>query len=189
LTDPTLKSWSWVNQGSASVSTTNGGIYLSSPSNGVAYNWRLRLLASLSTPYTVTVMSLPLATSYNSSTAVIGGAAPIVLYDGTKLTTCGPFVGDLTYEITDWNSLSSYNTSAAYVGSQSGFSANGIMFPWVQFTDDGTNHIWKLSNDGINFYTWFTRARAAFLSGSNQQIGFGVNPYNQIFGINILSWK
>lgn len=187
LTDPNLQTWSWLNQGSATVvAGPGGGLYLSAPSNGSGYNWRARLLSSIATPYTIAVCALPLP--YIQTSSPLALVAPLLVYDGTKLTTFGFFAGNDGIEVTDWSSVAGYTNSYGPIPSIS----NNIGYKeprWWQFNDDGTNHTFSTSTDGTNFSQYYQRSRTAYLSGSGQQVGYGVNPYNQTEGITLLSWK
>ncbi len=57
VTPPVDGDFSWINQGGASVDTTNGAIYLSGPANA-STGWRIRKQA-ITAPYVITVGFIP----------------------------------------------------------------------------------------------------------------------------------
>lgn len=189
LTDPSLASIStWVNQGGASVSTTNGGILLSAPA-AAGDNIRLRVKTAPATPYKITAMlkgfgavnaaNVGLAFRESGSgkiaLAMLGGAF-------TGKLTSAPALASITF-----TNPTTFN--AVYVSNN--FPEFPLQMPpaFLRIEDDGTNRIISISSDGINFMAYHTVIRTDFLTAD--QVGFFVNSVSSTAaaGALLMSWK
>jgi hypothetical protein len=181
--------YSWVNQGGASVVTTQGGIYLSALSTGSSNNIHARVKTIPSAPYTVTCAFLPLVPKDDFMD--VG----MVLRDGS---------GNLiTFAVTSNSFLSAFEvitlvkyTSPTSSGTAYTTTPPSIVAPtwqvgpcmWFQIKDDNTNRMYRVSNDGVNFSQVLSTLRTDFMTPT--QIGFYVNPADSTLtaGINVLSF-
>jgi hypothetical protein len=176
---PVNGDFSWVNQGSATVSTTNGGIYLQGPA-GASVNMRIRKKAAPATPYTVTAALLPV--SIASQRVGIGFRQSS---DG-KCATIEVVTDSTSARVTNskWNSATSF--SAAYLGPTGVHLGTPIFF---RIADNGANRICSYSVDGQNFVVFHTIGRTDFLTAD--EVLFFVhdtsNAYNT--AMTLLSWK
>jgi hypothetical protein len=175
----------WLNQGTSTVADAAAGITLNVPPSGATVaNVTARTMAAPSTPYAIRTL-IAATRSSNSSNAV-----GIGWYDGTNklhlvtLTTANGAVPIL--EVTKWNSPTSYNAAD--------FTSFGNGFPqpiWLEVRDDGTNVAFAFSQDGANYLTVFTVAKASGFLGATgySNLVFAVNPRgtSQTIG-TILSW-
>ncbi len=187
FTDPNLASLStWVNQGSATVTTTNGGIVLFGPGTGNTNNTVLRVKTAPSTPYTVTAALIP---SFPMRNFLQAGIAFRESSSG-KLQNVGVgYNGTLTptyqIQVEKWTTATA--SSAAYLAV--GVPQAHPIF--LRITDNGTNRISSFSFDGINFTQIHTISRTDFLTAD--QVGFFVMSQNAAtpnYGVynTLLSW-
>jgi hypothetical protein len=184
--EPVDGDFAWINQGGASVSTINGGIYLSAPASG-SNNLRIRKKAAPSTPYTITAQVIP---SYSVSHADMG-----VLFrqssDGklhtfrfsTALGIAAPAVRSRKFT-NPTTTASDYNLVTGAVDIPIFISTPF----WMRIADDGANRILSYSADGYNFVTVLTIGRTDFLTAD--EVGFFANATNASLacGITLLSW-
>jgi len=184
LTEPINGDFSWVNQGGASVSVTNGGIYLLGPA-AAGNNLRIRKKAAPATPYTITAAFIAnqMRVQYPAWGLVFRESA------SGKLATFGCAVGlTPTTSVHAQKYTNETTWSALYLnaGLLETFS-EGLMF-W-RIADDGVNRILSWSSDGIRFNPVHTVARADFLVAD--EVGFFVNAANAAnpIGLQLLSWK
>lgn len=181
LTDPTLPSFAWINQGGATVTTTNGGIHLSAPANA-GDSLRIREITAPATPYTITVRFLPLLYPENFHSIGLcfraSGAGTIQTF---HLNQNG------SLQVSKWNSPTSF--SADYVGPLAAVQIYGAAGLCFQISDDGTNRICRYSTDGVNFLQLHSVGRTDFLTAD--RIGFFADSNNAAHaaGITLLHWK
>lgn len=133
LTPPPASGWSWVTQGSSTVSTTAGGALLFSFKFNGADNARCYMRA------------LPANSNYTAEIGILGRAHAIgmAISDGTKLI----FVWDnglATLTAFEWNSSTSVGSS--YFADNHTWSL-GAPLTWMRFVDDGTNRIFSICGD------------------------------------------
>lgn len=175
--------WTWTNQGSASVDTTNGGIYLSCASNSSSHSMRLRKRLAPTPPYTIVAAVIPL---YTISTYGFWSV-------GWREASSGKLVAPMWYgggagtepamTIYQWS-------SATALGSAEFNSSSVIQRPtvvWVKLEDDNTNRKVHVSLDGQHWFMAASASRTAY--GTPDQIFFGVDPYSQAMGMWLVSWK
>lgn len=183
MTDPALAApTTWVNQGTASVATTNGGIYLAAPGTA-GNNIRARVKTAPSTPYTITMAFLP---SRLNQTNYTMGLCFRQSSDG-KLCTFGisgnTGTGLSGFRMTDATTFSTIEFTAvtSYFGN--------VVF--LQISDNGTNRIYRYSGDGVNFLQVASVARTTFLTPN--QVGFFIDPVEPAatipFAMTVVSWK
>lgn len=176
---PVLADLTWVNQGAAKATTTNGGIHLWSPIEA-AVNWRLLCKTAPATPYTFTVMFLPLLVGGNYHAAGIihraNGSGKFINFAIMYANGWGLYIQNM-------NSPTSWNANVAIVLPQ---YAGGLL--WLRIADNGTNRIFSISYDGINFMQILSQGRTTFCTAD--EIGIGVNCQNAAYGCGAtyLSW-
>ena len=157
--------WSWVNQGSAAL-TTSGGVGTFSMPSAVGTNHRGKYVSAPGTPYTVTIKASYFMRTADFSTCGIAlresGTSKVIIFglannSGVKLNA-GKFTNDTTF--------SSDNLSAAV-------AVTGDLF--LRVADNGTNVIFSYSLDGVNFNTHLSETRGTFFTTAPNQYGLAGN--------------
>ncbi len=175
----------WLNQGTSTVTDSATGVTLDVPPIGATVaNVTARYMAAPSTPYSI--RALIGATRASNSYNAVG----IGWYDGTNklhlltLTTSNGGVPIL--EVTKWNSPTSYSAAD--------FTSFGNAFSqpiWMEIRDNGSTVAFAFSQDGANYLTLFSVAKASgFLGAAGySNLVFAVNPRgaSQTVG-TLLSW-
>jgi hypothetical protein len=179
MTPPVDGDFAWINQGGASVSTTNGGIFLSGPA-GATKNYRIRKKAAPSTPYTITAALLPLVIGQNFQTT---GICFRQSSDGKLVALSQFYDGGFKLYVTTLNDPTSGNSHIL----QLPFDVGGIL--WLRIADNGTNRLYSYSRDGQNFTQVYSEGRTTFLTAD--EVGFFVNDETNVYavGMTLLSWK
>ena len=179
MTPPVSGDFAWVNQGSASITTTYGGVYMIVP-YGSSPNHRFMKKSAPSTPYIITAAILPggHGVNYNRCGLYFRQSS-----DG-KLNSFGMvYAGGWIIESVKWNSETSYNAGYKSIG----IPLSGIL--WLRIADDGTNRICSWSPDGQNWEIIHSVGRTDFLTAD--EVGFGCCSENGTWGasMTLLSWK
>jgi len=185
LTEPINADFAWVNQGGASVSVTNGGVYLLGPAAGAGYNLRIRKKAAPATPYTITAAFLmsqrrvqPVGWGIGFRQSADGKLAVLLLQVSTT-----PAVSIYSFKFTN---ATTWSATYSTIGNLVNFHAP---LSFWRIADDGVNRIISWSGDGIHFHTLHSVARADFLTAD--EVGFFVDAQHATHdvGMQLLSWK
>jgi hypothetical protein len=198
ITPPNLQTWTWLDQGTSSVTTTNGSMYLQA-SASAAHNLAGQMIPTPATPYTITATFLP--SIYN------------FVYPGStggntfQYPMCGLFwyqalAGGGQNELRTFGYLQNASTSGPFaflVGkyhSPTSYWGDGGPLPYsvagpiqMQLHDDGTNQTMQLSNDGINWQAIDSNPSKAILTADH--VGFFCDSFtsNTTPGMTLLSWQ
>lgn len=162
ITEPDNSGFSDLNSPSA-VSTTNGGIVLTV--NGSATtNWRGRVKAIPSAPYTIRAL---ISVDIDGANFAQAG---IILYDGTKVMDLGVDQGGATH-VGKWTNVTTF--SAVYAA-----TARRMLGPLIglEITDNNTNRLLKTSSNGRTWTQAFSVIRTDFLTPTHY--GFACNSEN-----------
>lgn len=183
LTKPIDSAFAWINQGSASMATTRGGLLLSCASNGGAFSCKLRKKSAPSTPYTITACFV-LDVAYGG--IGYGGLCFRQSSDGKiHLFGVSPDAGAV------YTTSRKLTNATTYSADYTLASEPGKLTPgqpcWVRIADDGTNRICSFSNTGEDFIAFHSVGRTDFLTAD--EIGFFVDPYSRETRLTLLSWK
>lgn len=188
--DPPTSGWSWVNQGTATITTNGSALSLHIPDNA-ALNWRFRERTISPSTYTIIAHMRVVGWAANSQ------AAGIYLYDSVsgKLTGAeyliqAPGSGNYpsqTIRVERMNSVTSDNGTQATLGTF-GFAPPIISFKIVE---DGTHRTWYVSRDcGLQWYQLFQEATGSFITPN--EAGFGgisvTNTSTLYLDNDLLSW-
>lgn len=175
-TEPVNGDFSWLNQGGSTLYTSSYGIVLTVP--GGTVNWRGRIRAVPTAPYTVTVclqMGL-VATNFAN--------AGLILYDGTALIHYGITQGS-NFVANRWNSVTSFNGS---------YTPNTFLkhspYMWLQIEDDNTNRRIRYSPAGHpgSWMELLSTGRTDFFTPTH--IGFAGDSENSLpVIVHLLSWE
>jgi hypothetical protein len=180
VTRPVDSGFSWVNQGSATLTTTYGNMLLYAPASATNSN-RIRIKTAPSTPYVIEAGMTVQATKSN----FFGGGLCFRQSSDSKLVTFGVAGG------------ASNNMAEAKWTNETTFSADYTLSPdpnpgdwdlWIRIADNGTNRIVSWSPDGLTWTDLHTVGRTDFLTAD--QVGFYANPSNsQALWVNLFHWK
>lgn len=175
VTPPSSGDFSWVNQGTATISTTNGGIHMDAPVAGASTNNRLLVKAAPSTPYTVTAALITTMIGANYFNAGLC----------FRESASGKFVtAILAYSSFGTIMCNKYNSATSGAGDYVKLYAEqiaGAQLLWLRIQDDGTNRKSYYSCDGINFIQYHSVGRADFITAN--QVGWLLATNNATYGV------
>lgn len=178
MTPPVDADFSWVVQGNAVKTTTNGGINLTLPGgNG---NMSVLKKSIPATPYTVTMcmMLTWLPSSQPNMGMVLRQSS-----DGKLVTWVWGYVPGAYLLFRKWNSYNSFTGSDYATISH----VEGPLW-WFRIADNGTTMTVSISRDGVNFVAFATRGHTDFMTAD--EIGFGLrNDSSYACSMSVLSWK
>jgi hypothetical protein len=181
FTPPPSSGWSWVNQGSATISTTNSSMYLSCAPDA-ADSQKLYVRTAPSVPYSVDFGFFPFMFFANYPSCGVGFREST----SGKLYLFGPQSNGLGTGLVYLQR--SYYTNETTFSSDSGGTYGN---PWAlipmfyRLSVDSTNYTVYQSNDGINYLQFFQESKTAFMSSGPDQIFIYVNPRNTTFGCGL----
>lgn len=172
--------WTWVNQGAATCSIVNGVLQMVAPAaSGI--NFRLLTQATPSLPYEFTckvaLSNLPAATFPKTGLAIRESSTGkithlCVHYDATVS-------GVNKVSVIDWTNPTTYSATA-FDGAFT--PAAGVVY--LRIVDNGVQHIFSISTDGITFYNILSRTRTSFLTvAGGNQIGLIVGSENATYPV------
>lgn len=184
--------WSWVNQGTAAISTT-GGVLAMQAIAASGDNLRSYVRSIPSTPFTITVLLMP-NLAYVQYTNMCG----VIFYESGsgKSVTAGiqmagsGYTGTVFPYLGAWNSNTSYNTSVASPVSSYNSAAPLV----VKVTDSGTTISYSYSSDKLNFISIGAATIATYFTSAPNEIGMTMDSNSNNFGTGatsactVISW-
>jgi hypothetical protein len=165
---PPVFSGAWINQGSATLTTTKGYYYLSEP-GGSTLNLRIQKVAAPSAPYTITAAFQLL---FDKQATAYGGICWRESSSG-KLLTWG-FDDTDTFVANKYTDAS--NLSSAVALGPPVKDPRGTGLYWLRLEDDNTDRKLRISLNGQDWTTVFTETRTTFLTPN--EVGIFVNSQN-----------
>lgn len=179
LTLPINGDYSWINQGTATVTVNKGAIYLLAlPAAGS--NQKLRVKTAPSTPYTITgafYANVGSANSLNSGLSFreMSSSKIIVFVNGGDTLTVARYTNATTLSLVSQFFPIQINTHSLV---------------WLRIVDNGTTLFYSWSGDGQNFILIFSEARGSFFTTGPDQVGFNAESNNATFvsAINLVHW-
>jgi hypothetical protein len=180
LTLPVDGDFSWVNQETASITATSGGLYLLAPA-AAGDDFRIRVKTAPSTPYTITACILShihqIATNQVGLVFRQSSDGKLALLQFSWSVTTGFFLQSAKYS-------SPTTVSAAYTN---------IAIPpptpiFLRIADNGSSRICSWGTDGQNFTTIHSVGRTDYLTAD--QVGFYASSSNSTWSaaMTLLSW-
>jgi hypothetical protein len=172
MTPPASADFTWVNQGSSTVTDTKGMMVLAPAGVASGENVRALVKTAPSTPYEITVAMLALSPPYTTATAMAqygvcwreSGSGKLLLYGW------GMASYPTTFNYTQMTNPTTVSTNVL----QASIAAYGPC--WIRFADDGVNRTVKVSWDGFNFVpVAAAQGRTVFLTAD--QVGVFANSY------------
>jgi hypothetical protein len=175
----TTSDFSWTNQGTASVSDLAGTIVLRAPSTA-GNQFRIQRRTAPGTPWTLTA-GLKLHVQ-----GVDGGTINCQLGIIARQSTSGKFISlavnrkstdPQRFAIDHWTNETTYGGSTPFLGKNQIFHSDVI---WMRINDNGTNLIFSVSDDGIEWIQLLSQSRSALMTLNGgvtgpDQIGFASN--------------
>lgn len=180
LTVPPSAGWSWDNQGSSTIDSSLGGLYLCVPAGTSSLTLRCRYRAAPTAPYTITALIEPNMLGITNSYVSIGFREN----SSGKLHALLAGLNAVNLQVYS----AKYTSAAAYSANYT--STQQWKWPtWLRIKDDNTNRICQLSRDGKTWLTLHSVSRTDFLTAD--QVYFGVAPASATFdsAMTILSWE
>lgn len=183
LTPPNDAIFSWVNQGSASVTVRSWGIHLLSDT-ATGANLRLRCATAPATPYTITTLILIEGPGATSSAPDMG----IALRDSVSGRLTSLHVIDNgqsnALQIDNWTNPTTFSSAPV---------TWGMLIPhpiWLRMADDGTNVTLSYSANGSDFVTVEQVGRTSWLTNGPNGNCFYVDHESApaAIAITLLSW-
>jgi len=177
--------FAWVNQGDATVSVVNGGVYLEKPA-ATGQSLRIRKKAVPSTPYTIDVLMIPTRAPVQVAEWGIGwrqssdGKLAVLMFQTSVTPNVTVYSGKFTNETT-W--------SAVYPSATLALTSWNVPPIFWRIEDNATNRIISYSWDGIHFMPWHSIGRTDFLTADEVIFYVCPNHATNKIGLNILSWK
>jgi hypothetical protein len=182
MTPPVSGDFAWINQGTASIDTTLGGIYLLAPATA-GFCYRIRKKAVPSAPYTVTACFLVHCNNKNYN------RVGLVLRQSSDGKIFGFFAGN-----NDGLGTQNGNSATSWNANLNSLTIS-LVFPviWMRIVDDNTNRkcYYSFNGDARDqyFHLFESRSRTDFLTPD--EIGFFACSENDTYAaaMTLLSWK
>lgn len=183
ITPPDNALFSWVTQGSATVTGTAAGLFLKDPGHTGA-GLKIRKMAAPATPYTLTACLV--SANQRITSNVKHGLCFRQSSDGKlHALQCGVSnAGSFGVQSTKYTS----DTSAQTDYTDGAYSAGAAPL-WLRIADDGTDRIGSVSGDGLNWLEWHRIGRTDYLTAN--EIGFFVDADSAItkdHAVTLVSW-
>lgn len=164
FSDPNQYTWSWVNQGSATLSVANGAqVLYANTVNSVA----CRVMSAPVTPYAITVLLIP--TVYITTGQVQVGFRES---SSGKLAALG-ILGNGTAEAQKWTNPTTFSANYTTVANAFPIGWFGRSPLWVKIEDTGVNRVISLCPNGFTWEPIHSVARTDFLTAD--QVYFGAD--------------
>jgi len=171
MVPPDSSTFTWINQGGASVDTTYGGFIINAPVGTI--NLRIRKMVAPATPYHIEVGFIP--TLYPASNSSLSG---LLFRDSVSGNLVSWHVDQaLLHQVNYYNSPTSVNTGNVF-STTSNMSLNNIV--WYRIGDDGTGggaaRTFDFSYDGKNWVNVASQGRTVFITPD--EVGFFLDCEN-----------
>jgi hypothetical protein len=194
VTPPASADFTWVNQGTSTVTDTKGMMVLNTPSSASADSLRCLVKSAPATPYTITVGFLAQNPIYTSSYYTPQFGVCWRESSSGKLLTYGWGSNNYPlYFLYAWWTNETTLSGGQFGGSSpNGFGAPSIAPYWVRFGDDGTYRTVEVSSDGFNWVPVQPPQRRTVFCTPNQ-VGVFANSWKTSQGIqrvvSVLHWR
>lgn len=185
ITKPIDGDFAWINQSSATIATTRGGLVLSAPSNGGGFAASIRKKTAPATPYTITAcLQASFVTNNNGQCGLCFRQSS----DGKLVTFCpvwvGASIGGFYIRVAKYTNATTYSTDYILHGGTGLLAMDRF---YLRIADNGTNRICSLSQDGENFVEIHSVSRTDYLTAD--EVGFFVDPISVAVSMTITSWR
>jgi len=187
---PVDSDFAWFNQGTTTISSVNGGLLLTAPSQSGISN-RMRVMAVPTAPYRIIVAMhanlLPISGTYNPvagvflSDGVNVSTSKIVRFGNYEASASG-FMRNIVSKLDNATTFNSHYQDQVY-------SATLQQPFWLMIQDDTTNRLCRLSGDGgTNWTTVHSIGRTDFFTPTH--CGFCLESGNTVREVSatVISW-
>ena len=179
MVEPILGDFMWVNQGTATVDDTHGGMFMTALA-AAGDSHKILKMDAPATPYSLIVGLIPQMFDYNYQQCGIGFRQSS---DGkmVSITTSAP-APELV--VNKWNSPTSYN--ATYVG----YNVNIQYAPmvWLKIEDDGVDRISYWSLNGVYWTEIHSVGRTDFITADEIYVYVSSSNATYPASVLVLSW-
>jgi len=186
LTPPSSGSFSWVNQGSATLTADHKGfILLETPSSG-ADDLHIRIKSAPSTPYTITTAWLPnLYPGNYSMCGLVWRDSASSKLQSHMIVRSNTAASTLGIQVSRYSGPTGYLSNDAFVDAATLCLGGGPV--WLRIADDGSNRAASISADGYTWHTVWSGTRTTHLTPD--QVGFFVNGNTVAAAGTLLHWR
>lgn len=179
---PAPGSVTWLNQGTKTATANGASLTLWAPAlAGDSYGGHIQTVPS--TPYKAVLGFNPISTRQNYNSMALG------FYNSTsgRLSIIQHQVNYVS--VGHMNSVTSLNTAPKADTSLFNY-LNGLVW-WFRVQDDGTNHIFEISPNGLYWIELFRESRTAWLTSGPSHLFFGISANNGTYGcgMTVLHWN
>lgn len=178
LKQPIIGDFSWVNQGTATATTANGGITLGIVSPSAGINLRCQVKTIPSHPYTVSAAfyyaTVNTGNAQGALTLRQSSDGKIIQFQVNQAGVVGS---------SKWNSSTAFSANYAI---NVPLTSSGLHY--LRITDDSTNRKFYYSHNGVDWIEVFSVSRTDFITPD--QIGFNINCENgRTAYLHLLHWE
>jgi hypothetical protein len=153
MTAPT--GFSWINQSTASLITTNGGEAIISAAGTAASNINGRSIAYPAAPFTRTLTAMVTPMYVNGNSSPINGAGGLFISDGTQVEFISIY--GLSQMAVQYGPTFTNISTNVVAPTYTGLLNTAI---WFRFNDDGTtNRTFSYSFDGVTYQAFLIEGR------------------------------
>lgn len=178
--------WTWVNQGGASmVVNTGGSVYLTGPA-GAGASLRQLVQTAPATPYTITICFLAqlVGSISNAGLEFRESSSGKIITIEVAANSNAPSGNSIL--VTRWTNSTTFSAN----------QFNAFALPgdpiWFRIHADGTNITFSVSVDGQNWLQVYSEAKNAFFTTAPDQVGIFVDIETNTNGFSasmtLLSW-
>lgn len=183
FTPPVDSQFAWVNQGGATLTTSQDGITISAPVSS-GDNHRIRKKAAPATPYTITAYIAHNVSAQNYSAMGLSFRES----SSGKLHSFGFTIsGNNNIASSKWNSPTSFSADYLMIGQVPTGLRKGS--GWLRISDDGTNRKCWLSCDGKNWLCYHSIGRTDWITADEVTFFLNINNGTYPGNMTLYSWK
>jgi len=180
MTEPISGDFTWINQSTATLDVTNGGVYLEDLTGG-SFGLKIRKKAAPATPYTIIAIYVPYILATSNSGINVGwresSSGKLIEFDYRFLSGF-PGINLAVNKQTSPTVFSAQYTSVQILGNVSPV--------FLKLQDTGVNRICSYSTDGQHWQVIHTVGRTDFLTAD--EIFFGLSVNTVAVAGTLLSW-
>lgn len=184
MVDPQLSTWAWINQGTATVSTTTAGITLASPAGAISDNIRMYMRSRPAVPYTITAAFTASYwdADYYQYGLLVRDTASSKFQLWNFMTRAFTFsANNHLFQLFGFSSFTTFSSAAPV---QFAFQNRGVeSVHWLRINDNGSSRHYSMSDDGHTWTQMWSEA-STFFSTMNQ-VGVGFNQFTSARGYSM----
>ena len=180
LTAPSSSGWSWVNQGSASLTETGGVDYIYAPPLA-GDSAKIRTRTAPGTPYTLVAGICTWATDNNYNRSGVG----------FRESATGKLIAGVVDQGKTMGYIK-YNSPTSFSGNGSYLTVGARQFWFFKLTYDGTTITISCSLDmGMSWYQLLSEPKATFFTTAPNELFFYADANNGTYpsGTTLFHWK